>query len=387
MKKRIAVLGATGSIGRSALDVIRADKEHFEPVLFSANSNADALFELATEFSSAKIAFSGQLGTDRLEFFGVDRRRVYSGYNGLLAAIDDAGAELTLNGISGAAGLRPSLAALEAGSALALANKESMVMAGRLVLETAAIRSLPVIPVDSEHSAVFNLLRFRDKNALKEILLTASGGPFRMWNADRLKKARPEDALAHPTWNMGAKITIDSASLANKGLEVIEAARLFSVEADRIKVVVHPQSIVHSMVRMADGAVYAQLSWPDMRLPIHEALHYPDMARSAWGVLDFEGLNLTFEKPDFERFPMLGMAYHALRAGERYTIAYNAANEYAVDAFLGGKIGFTDISVLCGRVLNKEWGGEASDLQAIMDTDRLARESAAALVKGLERQV
>jgi 1-deoxy-D-xylulose-5-phosphate reductoisomerase len=377
--KKVAVLGATGSIGRNALDVIRAGRDRFEPVLFSANSNADALLSLAAEFPDARIAFSGR--ADAAWLTGLDGcdKRVYVGHDGLLAAIVEAGADVTLNGISGAAGLEPSLAALEAGSALALANKESMVMAGALVLKTAAGRSLPVIPVDSEHSAVFQLLRGREKGALKEILLTASGGPFRTWSADRLKTARPEDALAHPTWKMGAKITIDSASLANKGLEVIEAARLFAVGADAIKVVVHPQSVVHSMVRMKDGAVYAQLSRPDMRLPIHEALHYPETAPSDWGELDFDGLNLSFERPDPERFPMLGMAYEALRAGERYTIVYNAANEYAAGAFLDGRIAFTDIGALCACVLDMDWSGEAGDLRAIKETDRLAREAAGRL--------
>jgi 1-deoxy-D-xylulose-5-phosphate reductoisomerase len=375
--KRVAVLGATGSIGRNALDVIRAGRDCFEPVLFSANSNADALRALAAEFPRAMIAFAGRTDAGRIAGLDDCGKRAYFGYDGLLAAIDAAGADVTVNGISGAAGLEPYIAALEAGRALALANKESMVMAGALVLKTAAERSLPVIPVDSEHSAVFHLLRGREKDALKEILLTASGGPFRTWSADRLKTARPDDALAHPTWSMGAKITIDSASLANKGLEVIEAARLFAVGADTIKVVVHPQSIVHSMVRMTDGAVYAQLSRPDMRLPIHEALHYPQTASSDWGRLDFEGLSLTFERPDLERFPMLGMAYEALRAGERYTIAYNAANEYAVGAFLDGRIAFTGISELCARVLDRDWSGEAGDLRAVKETDRMAREAAA----------
>jgi 1-deoxy-D-xylulose-5-phosphate reductoisomerase len=378
--KKVAVLGATGSIGRNALDVIRADKGCFEPVLFSANSNEDALLSLAAEFPDAGIAFAGRSDAGRLAGLAACGKRIFVGHDGLLAAIGEAGADVTLNGISGAAGLEPSLAALEAGSALALANKESMVMAGALVLKTAADRSLPVIPVDSEHSAVFQLLRGRERSALKEILLTASGGPFRAWSADRLKTARPEDALAHPTWKMGAKITIDSASLANKGLEVIVAARLFAVGADAIRVVVHPQSVVHSMVRMTDGAVYAQLSRPDMRLPIHEALHYPETAPSDWGALDFDGLNLTFESPDLERFPMLGLAYGALKAGERYTIVYNAANEYAVRAFLDRRIAFTDIGALCAGTLDRDWSGEAGDLRAIKETDRLAREAAAAAI-------
>ncbi|MDR2803429.1 MAG: 1-deoxy-D-xylulose-5-phosphate reductoisomerase [Treponema sp.] len=381
MKKRVSVLGATGSIGKNTLDVIRSGINNFEPALFSANSNAAALTALALEFPNAKIAFSGSRETARhgdiTELSCLDKRRVYYGRAGLLAAIGEAEAELTLNGISGAAGLEPSLVALDSGSALALANKESMVMAGRLVLKTAAAHALPVIPVDSEHSAIFNLLRSREKTALKEVLITASGGPFRTWNVERLKKVRPEDALVHPTWRMGAKITIDSASLANKGLEVIEAARLFDIDADRIKVVVHPQSVVHSMVRMKDGAVYAQLSNPDMRLPIHEALYYPETATSPWGELKFDSLQLTFEQPDFERFPMLSLAYNALRAGGCYPIAYNAANEFAVAAFLGGRIPFTGISEICGDVLREDWSGGDDDLESILSADGKARNIAA----------
>jgi 1-deoxy-D-xylulose-5-phosphate reductoisomerase len=374
-KKRIAVLGATGSIGKNTLDVIRADKGAFEPVLFSANSNTAVLSALAAEFPCAKIAFSGPRKT--AEGAGFDKRNgVYLGRGGLLAAIADAGADITLNGISGAAGLEPSLAVLNSGSGLALANKESMVMAGSLVLKTAARHSLPVIPVDSEHSAIFNLIRRQGRDGLKEALLTASGGPFRTWSKEQLKNAALKDALAHPTWKMGAKITIDSASRANKGLEVIEAARLFDLNADNIKVVIHPQSIIHSMIRMKDGVVYAQLSRPDMRLPIHEALCYPEIAPSLGKELDFEDLCLSFEKPDLDRFPMLSLAYEALRAGGCYPIAYNAANEYAADAFFNGKIPFTGISDLCGRVLSMDWSGEADDLPSILEADRKARAAA-----------
>jgi 1-deoxy-D-xylulose-5-phosphate reductoisomerase len=376
-KKRVAVLGATGSIGKNTLDVIRSGKDTFEPVLFSANSNAAMLNAIAAEFPRAKIAFSGPRKT--AEAAGFDKRNgVYLGRGGLLAAIADAGADITINGISGAAGLEPSLAALNSGSGLALANKESMVMAGPLVLKTAARHSLPVIPVDSEHSAIFNLLRRQGREGLKEALLTASGGPFRTWSKEQLKTATLKDALAHPTWKMGAKITIDSASLANKGLEVIEAAQLFDLNADNIKVVIHPQSIVHSMIRMNDGVVYAQLSRPDMRLPIHEALCYPEIAPSLdKEELGFEDLCLSFEKPDLDRFPMLALAYEALRAGGCYPIAYNAANEYAADAFFNEKIPFTGISDLCARVLSMDWSGEADDLPSILEADRRARAAAA----------
>ncbi|MDR0409713.1 MAG: 1-deoxy-D-xylulose-5-phosphate reductoisomerase [Spirochaetaceae bacterium] len=371
-KKRVSVLGATGSIGKNALDVIRADKDAFSPVLFSANSRAGQLASLSAEFPEAKVAFSGR--REAAEAAGLDgRKNVFLGANALCEAIAEAGADVTLNGISGAAGLEPSIAALNSGSALALANKESIVMAGALVLKTAASRALPVIPVDSEHSAIFNLLRRQGREGLKELLLTASGGPFRTWSAERLKTATPQDALAHPTWNMGRKITIDSATLANKGLEVIEAARLFDIGADDIKVIVHPQSVIHSMIRMNNGAVYAQLSRPDMRLPIHEALRFPEAVPALCEELEFEGLCLNFEKPDLVRFPMLSLAYDALRAGGRYTIAYNAANECAVAAFLAGKISFTGISDVCRQTLDMDWSGEADDLPSILESDRLSR--------------
>jgi 1-deoxy-D-xylulose-5-phosphate reductoisomerase len=354
MKRRLAILGATGSIGGGALELVRANPGDFEVVLLSANSRKAELERLGAEFPGAGLA----LGRD------------------LPAAIAGAGAEITVNGIAGAAGLAPSLAVLRAGSALALANKETAVMAYPLVRALAAERGLPIIPVDSEHAAVFRLLEAHGRKAVAEVILTASGGPFRRYSREQLRAVKAADALAHPTWNMGPKITVDSATMANKGLEVIEAVRLFDMRPEQVKVVIHPQSVVHSLIRMRDGALYAQLSRPDMRLPIQEALYWPETAPSPFGALDLPGLRLDFEKPDGERFPLLPLAYEAVRRGGLYPCAYNGANEEAVAAFFRGRAGFLDIPDIVQYVLEKDWGGEM-DLESVAETDRRSRETAA----------
>jgi 1-deoxy-D-xylulose-5-phosphate reductoisomerase len=369
MKKRVAVLGATGSIGKSALDVIARGKDDFEVVLLSAHNNAAELDRLGRLWPNAAAVLSGGKG----------------GEAHLLAAIAGCGADITLNGISGAAGLEPSMAAIEAGCDLALANKETLVMAGPLVFQKAHEKKVRIIPVDSEHSAVFHLIEAHGNDALDEIILTASGGPFRDYSLAEMEKVSPQAALAHPTWNMGPKITIDSASMANKGLEVIEAARLFTLSAgqllssgqpfppEKIKVVIHPQSIVHSMVRMKDGTVYAQLSRPDMRLPIHKALYQSEIKFSEFGRLDFDSLTLTFYPPDTEKFPLLALAYEAVQKGALYPCAYNAANEAAVNAFLAGRIGFLDISRVTRYVVDKDWSADPDGIAAVLEADRQAK--------------
>jgi 1-deoxy-D-xylulose-5-phosphate reductoisomerase len=367
-KKRVALLGATGSIGSSALDVLREGKDRFETVLLSAHTDSARLLALGREFPRAALALSGTEPAPG----GI----TYAGSGDLLRAIADSGAEIVVNGIAGAAGLMPSLAALEAGADLALANKETMVMAGPLVLALGNKKKARILPVDSEHAAVFNLTRAHGRENIREILLTASGGPFRGYSRERLARITPQEALVHPTWVMGPKITVDSATLANKGLEVIELVRLFNVEPERVKVAVHPQSIVHSMVRLRDGAVYAQLSRPDMRLPIHQALYWPETTSCSFGELSFDALSLEFEKPDLENFPMLSLAYEAARKGGLYPAAYNAANETAVAAFLAGRTGFLDISRIVEYVLNRDWNTPANGLEAILQADEKAREYA-----------
>jgi len=367
--KKTAILGATGSIGKSALDVIAHNKGDFKPVLLSAHSNRDKLEE------------AGRLWPDALRILSSD-----SGREKLLAAIAGCGADITVNGISGAAGLEPSMAAIEAGSDLALANKETLVMAGPLVIKRAKEKNVHIIPVDSEHSAIFHLLEAHCKASaagptstdnLDEIILTASGGPFRNYSIEEMEKVSPKAALAHPTWDMGAKISIDSASMANKGLEVIEASRLFKLPPEKIKVVIHPQSIVHSMIKLKDGEIYAQLSRPDMRLPILKALYWPEPSENSdnWGFgrLDFSALTLEFHQPDPQKFPMLPLAYEAIKKGGLYPCAYNGANEAAVAAFLAGRISFLDIGRITGYVLDSDWSAEPADIASVMEADRQAR--------------
>jgi 1-deoxy-D-xylulose-5-phosphate reductoisomerase len=372
VKKRVAVLGATGSIGKSALDVLRAGKEDLEPVLFSSHSRREDLLALGGEFPEAALALSGSPSPEGAPPGGGGRIR-YFGPQGLLRSIAEAGADLVVNGIAGAAGLEPSLAALETGADLALANKETIVMAAPLVFARAAQKQARIIPVDSEHAAIFSLLEAHGRDSLGEILLTASGGPFRRYSPRQLAAISPREALAHPTWNMGPKISVDSASLANKGLEVIEAAGLFHVPPEDITVVIHPQSIVHSMIRLKNGAIYAELSRPDMRLPLHNALYYPETKPCPFGRLDFEALTLEFERPDNSRFPMLPLAYGAVRAGGLYPAAYNAANERAVAAFLANEAGFLDIPRIVEYVLSKDWHKPGEDLASILEADQRAR--------------
>ena len=346
MKKKVALLGASGSIGKSTLDVLRRGVDHFDPVLFTAHRNKEMLLTLKKEFPAARTALTSP---DARPSDGID----FTGEQDLLEAIAVSQADITVNGICGAAGLLPSQAALQAGSDLALANKETIVMAGELIFDLARRKNARIIPVDSEHSAIFKLIEAHGSEAIHEIILTASGGPFRTYTAEDLATVTLEQALNHPTWKMGPKITVDSATLANKGLEVIEAAGLFGLSPEQIKIVIHPQSIVHSMVRLKDGAVYAQLSKPDMRLPIHEALYWPETSPSPFGALDFSALTLTFEACDFKRFPMPALAYGALRGGGFLPAVYNAANETAVAAFFEGLVTFLEIPHIVGYVIEE----------------------------------
>ena len=389
MKKRVAVLGATGSIGKSSIDIIARNnkdpekKIDFEVVLLCAHSGGGKLKELSRQFPGAVCVLTKEDGTEKL-----------------LNAIKNSKADIVLNGISGAAGLKPSLAAIEAGCDLALANKETIVMAGNLVLKKAKEKKVNIIPVDSEHSAIFHLLQYFNKEQLtwnneqgivnnkkpdglpvSEIILTASGGPFRNYTHAEMRNVTIEDALSHPTWKMGAKITIDSASMANKGLEVIEACNFFNMPPEKIKVVIHPQSIVHSMIRLYSGVCYAQLSNPDMRHPIHDALFFPETSPCALEPLNFDSLTLEFFKPDVQKFPMLNMAFEAAKRGNLYPCAYNAANETAVAAFLEKKIGFLDIPKITENVLQADWSEDCSTLEGILNADSEARKKAALSLK------
>lgn len=364
MKKRAAILGATGSIGKSSVDIVNRDKENFEVVLLSAHNNRGELEQLKSIWPSAVCILSGEK----------------EGKEKLLDAIKNIQPDITINGISGSAGLEPSLASIEAGSDLALANKETVVMASRLVFSLAKEKNVKIIPVDSEHSAIFHLLQAHNTQAA-EIILTASGGPFRKYSLKEMEGVTAQEALSHPTWKMGPKITIDSASMANKGLELIEACAFFDMPAGKIKVVIHPQSIVHSMIRLCNGIFYAQLSKPDMRHPIHDALYWPKTSPLNLDILSFDSLTLEFEKPDMEKFPMIALAKEAALKGGLAPCAYNAANEEAVKAFLNGQIRFVDIPKITASVLEKDYTKNYSDIQTVLQADTNARLEAVNYIK------
>ena len=352
-KRQIALLGSTGSIGTQALDVVRDNTDRFEIYAFVARQNVDLLTQQAREFRPEVVVIADEQYYAPLKEALADLpMKVWAGSDAIADVVQMAPVDVVLTAMVGYAGLRPTLAALEAGKAVALANKETLVVAGELVTATARRTGAPILPVDSEHSAIFQCLVGQDASAVEKVILTASGGPFRTTTREALADVTPAEALRHPNWSMGAKVTIDSASMMNKGFEMIEARWLFGLPPERIEVVVHPQSIVHSMVQFADGAVMAQLGTPDMHLPIAYALAYPHRLRSAAPRLDFAQLStLTFEAPDRERFRNLDYAYEAARRGGNMPCILNAADEVAVEAFLSGKIGFLAMSDLIAETM------------------------------------
>lgn len=352
MRQCISVLGSTGSIGRQTLDVC---KEHGIRVLgLTANSNIDLLEKQVREFKPRCVAIADKnlerILKDRLIDCDVN---VLSGESGLVEVARMSGVDMVVSAIVGIAGLLPTYAAIEAGHDVALANKETLVVAGQIIMEEARNRNVKIIPVDSEHSAIFQCLYGNDQKDVEKIILTASGGPFRGRTRDYLETVTPAMALKHPNWVMGKKITIDSATMMNKGFEVIEAKWLFDVDVDKIDVVVHPESIVHSMVEYVDGVVMAQLGVPDMRIPISHAIMYPDRVRNNVDKLSLFGQKLTFEEPDMDTFECLSMAYWAVREGGLMPLVLNTANEVAVDLFLKGKIKFTGIQDMIKRSLDE----------------------------------
>ena len=352
-KRQIALLGSTGSIGTQALDVVRDNTDRFEIYALVARQNVDLLAQQAREFRPEVVVIADEQYYAPLKEALADLpMKVWAGADAIADVVQMAPVDVVLTAMVGYAGLRPTLAALEAGKAVALANKETLVVAGELVTATARRTGAPILPVDSEHSAIFQCLVGQDASAVEKVILTASGGPFRTTPREALADVTPAEALRHPNWSMGAKVTIDSASMMNKGFEMIEARWLFGLPPERIEVVVHPQSIVHSMVQFADGAVMAQLGTPDMHLPIAYALAYPRRLRSAAPRLDFAQLStLTFEAPDRVRFRNLDYAYEAARRGGNMPCILNAADEVAVAAFLSGKIGFLAMSDLIAETM------------------------------------
>ena len=353
-KRKIAILGSTGSIGTQALDVIRQHRDLFEVELISANRNVDLLTQQALEFDAGSAVICDESCYPALnENLSHSDCKVFAGIDSLCSLVSAADVDIVVGAMVGFSGLRPTLAALRTGKIVALANKETLVAAGNIVTRTMREHKGLILPVDSEHSAIFQCLLGAQGNALTRIHLTASGGPFRTWDRDRISKATAKDALKHPNWNMGAKVTIDSATMMNKGFEMIEACHLFDVEPSMINIVVHPESIIHSMVEFEDGAVIAQMGCPDMREPIGLALSFPDRLSVGNKKLDFASLALLhFEAPDESRFPNLELARSAFRRGGNIPCVLNAANEVAVKAFLEGQISFYGISDLIEHCLN-----------------------------------
>jgi 1-deoxy-D-xylulose-5-phosphate reductoisomerase len=376
--KNIFILGSTGSIGVSTLDIIRQHPDHFTAQTLVANTNMDLLQKQISEFCPEYAIIYDKSSYDGfISQFTNSETKILFGYDGLLNILENHKPDVFVNAFVGFAGLVPTLQAIKSKIDIALANKETLVVAGSLVTNMADKLGVNIIPIDSEHSAIWQCLAGEDQNNIRRLILTASGGPFRTKSRDELKYVTLDQALNHPNWKMGAKITIDSATLMNKGLEVIEAYWLFKVKKNLIDVVIHPQSIVHSMVEFEDKSIKAQLGLPDMRIPIQYALTYPRRYELETPVMDFLKFDtLTFEQPDLEKFPCLNLAYEALRLGKTYTTVLNAANEVAVAAFLNKEIKYIDIPVIIQSQLDEHNPEELEDLDQLLEIDTRTREGA-----------
>jgi 1-deoxy-D-xylulose-5-phosphate reductoisomerase len=381
--KKIAILGSTGSIGTQTLEVVRGQKD-LQVVALAAGTNVKKMEEQIREFSPSVAAmWTQEAAADLRERVSDLNVRVIWGMEGLLEIAEFPESQVLVTAIVGMIGIRPTIAAIRAGKNIALANKETLVCAGHIIMPLAEECGVSILPVDSEHSAIFQSLNGEPGERIEKILLTASGGPFRGRSRQQLEQVRPEDALRHPNWTMGPKITIDSATLVNKGLEVMEAKWLFGVGLERIEVVVHPQSILHSAVQYADGAIMAQMGMPDMKLPIQYALFYPDRRPMEGERVDLFSLGqLTFEKPDPETFQGLSLAFAAARAGGSLPTVYNAANEKAVALFLEGSIPFLGIPELIGEAMERHRIVSCPGVEEILEAERESRES---VMKGMER--
>lgn len=375
MKRNIAILGSTGSIGTQALDVIEAHSDLFGVEVLTAQNNAELLIKQAAKFRPNVVVIANVSLYDQV-FAALDPLdiKVYCGEKSLASVVENENIHMVLTALVGYVGLIPTIHAIKAKKHIALANKETLVVAGELITRLAEENQVNILPVDSEHSAIFQCLVGEFHNPIEKIILTASGGPFRGKNIDFLRSVKKEQALKHPNWDMGAKITIDSASLMNKGLEVIEAKWLFDLQPDQIEVIVHPQSIVHSLVQFEDGSLKAQMGLPDMKLPIQYALGFPNRLKSDFPRFDFIHYpSLTFEKPDVETFRNLGFAFEALKSGGNMACIVNAANEVAVDAFLKDKIGFLQMSDVIEKCMNKINFIQNPTLEDYIETDRQTR--------------
>jgi 1-deoxy-D-xylulose-5-phosphate reductoisomerase len=387
MPVRIALLGSTGSIGTQTLDVVSRFPGEFEVDLLTAGSNADLLARQAKKFLPRSVVISEKSQYNKLkEELSGTSVKVFAGEEAMESAIAGSDASLALAAVVGYSGLRSTIAALREGKKIALANKETMVVAGNIIKKLALENNCSIIPVDSEHSAIFQCLAGEEKTSVEKITLTASGGPFLKMTAEKLHDVRPEDALQHPNWSMGDKVTIDSATMMNKGLEVIEAKWLFDLDPEQIKVIIHPQSIIHSFVHFTDGSVKAQLGIPDMRLPILYALSYPRRLPSDLPRLDFlKYPEFNFIEPDLKKFRNLSLAYQALNRGGNMPCVLNAANEVAVRAFLSGKIGMMQMPDVVENALENIQYLSAPGLEALEHSDKEARERAGEFINKLKR--
>lgn len=382
MKRGIAILGSTGSIGTQALEVIKNNPEYFEVEVLTAHNNVDLLIRQAVEFLPNVIVISREEHyeklTSALSHLPV---KIYCGPDAIEQVVAMESVHMVLTAMVGFAGLKPTISAIEAGKGIALANKETMVVAGKLIMDLAEQKQVPIIPVDSEHSAIFQCLVGEYENSVEKIILTASGGPFLNAGIDDLRDVKPEQALNHPNWCMGPKITIDSATMMNKGLEVIEAKWLFHLKPEQIEVVIHPQSIIHSLVQFRDGSLKAQMGLPDMRLPIQYALGFPERIPSDFKRFSFADFpKLDFQAPDYKIFRNLAISFSALEKGGNQPCLMNAANEVAVEAFLEGKIGFLGIPEIIEKTLEKSDFILQPGIGDLMESDRRARELAAQLI-------
>jgi 1-deoxy-D-xylulose-5-phosphate reductoisomerase len=374
--KKLNILGSTGSIGVSTLEIVAAHPDRFSVVALSAGNNLELLVRQIKAFSPQLVAVISEESAKKLRAMLPGKRpEIMHGVAGMIAVATAAEAEMVVAAIVGAAGLVPTAAAVQAGKDLALANKETLVTAGHLIMRMVKEKGVKLYPVDSEHSAIFQSLQGHRREDVRRIILTASGGPFINYPLDKLAKVSIADALNHPNWSMGRKITIDSATMVNKGLEVIEARWLFDMPGEKISVNIHPQSIIHSMVEYVDGCVMAQLGVPDMKAPIAYALTYPERVATGVKPLDLTGLSgLTFFNPDCARFPALKLAYQAMGAGESMPAVLNAANEVAVEAFLDGRIKFTDIPVVIEKTMDAHTPHALTSIEEVLSVDRWGRE-------------
>lgn len=381
--KKLFLLGSTGSIGRNTLEVVSNQSEQFRVNTLVANRNIELLAQQALKY---KPDYAVIYNKDSFEEFrkisNFQNIKVLQGIEGIKSALNDSQTDVFVNAFVGFAGLEPTIEAIKSGINIAIANKETLVVAGKMINDLIKLYNVSLLPIDSEHSAIWQCLEGEKDNRISRIILTASGGPFRTKDKNYLDTVQPEEALNHPNWKMGAKITIDSATLMNKGLEVIEAHWLYHVPPEKIEVIIHPQSIIHSMVEFEDSSIKAQLGYPDMRIPIQYALSYPYRYPLNVPAMDFSRYDkLTFEKPDLEKFPCLALAFQAINSGKTYPTAMNAANEVAVDAFLHKKIKFTDIPDIIKAVIDTHTAIDVRELYDYFGVDALSREQARKLIK------